>query len=73
MKKIIKDFAESLGIKYKASKDNWISFNGVNGGVTIIDFDDKDWRLVLANHLKQMGRDSLKIDLERLLDIAKHN
>jgi hypothetical protein len=44
----------------------------VNGAATLV-YYAADPITTVKNHLMQMGRDSLKMDLNYLLDITKHN
>ena len=73
--------ADSLGIKHYNECEEHICLEGVNGGSSIL-FTDKIPKCYsfsepatmesFATHLKQMGRDSLKMDLDRLLNMTKH-
>lgn len=72
--------AKGLDIKYQVSKDkHYIVLDGINGQSTILYLKHPDGTQIdeqlptFAEHLKQMGRDSLKMDLEKLLSITKHN
>jgi hypothetical protein len=52
--------------------DKYFCIKGVNGAATLI-YYDKDPITTVKNHLIQMGRDSLKMDLNYLLNITTHN
>jgi len=45
---------------------------GINGQLTML-YYDKDPLSTIKSHLIQMGRDSLKMDIESLLSITNHN
>lgn len=79
-KKQLIDLADKLGIEHYNECDSYICLVGVNGHATIVYSDhpsNKEWEtpateMNFANHLKQMGRDSLKMDLNDLLSITRH-
>jgi hypothetical protein len=52
--------------------DKSFCIKGVNGAATLV-YYAADPITTVKNHLMQMGRDSLKMDLNYLLDITKHN
>jgi hypothetical protein len=52
--------------------DKYFCIKGINGNATVV-YYDKDPITTVKNHLIQVGRDSLKMDLNYLLDITKHN
>jgi hypothetical protein len=52
--------------------DKYFCIKGVNGAATLV-YYTSDPITTIKNHLMQMGRDSLKMDLNYLLDITKHN
>lgn len=71
------NIAESLELRVIYDSNNIITIAGINGQVSVLYTNNsvnnkpstmKDF----ANHLKQMGRDQLKMDLERLLNITTH-
>ena len=73
------ELADLLGIEHYNECERHIILVGVNGGASCLytDDDPSDWTvpatyLDFANHLKQMGRDSLKMELDRLLSITSH-
>lgn len=71
------DLANKLGIKYYNACSQYICLEGVNGHATVAYSNNKANKVcadysTFAHHLKQMGRDSLKMDLERLLNITTH-
>ena len=73
--------ADSLGIKHYNECEEFICLEGINGGGSVLFTDNKHkchttskpaTMESFATHLKQMGRDSLKMDLDRLLNITRH-
>lgn len=70
------EFADELGIDYYNVTNKSIVLKGINGHSTVVSINtDKYVRTepkFFANHLKQMGRDILKMELDRLLSITKH-
>jgi hypothetical protein len=52
--------------------DKYFCIKGVNGAATLVYYTFHPITTI-KNHLMQMGRDSLKMDLNYLLDITKHN
>jgi hypothetical protein len=52
--------------------DEYFCITGVNGNATTVYYDN-DPITSIKNHLIQMGRDSLKMDLNYLLSITNHN
>ena len=57
----------NLGIDIRHVGEDFVSVNGINGHISSIrNYED------IRSHLLQMGRDSLKRDLEQLLNITKH-
>lgn len=79
-KELIK-IGKSLGLKHYNECDRYVCFEGVNGGATTFYSSSKKnakWQTPatmenFATHLKQMGRDSLKMDLNKLLNITTHH
>lgn len=67
------NFAKELGIETYNETFVSLCLKGINGHATLVYLDDSSLKLKYAQHLKQMGRDSLKMDLESLLSISKHN
>jgi len=80
MKQLI-ETADSLGILHYNENPKYICLHGINGHASILYTDDpsnREWEVPatmvdFANHLKQMGRDSLKMELHSLLSITLHN
>jgi hypothetical protein len=73
--KILQDF----GLDYYNQCNTFICVKGINGQVTILHSNHPDNKiyavstlLTLKDHIKQMGRDSLKMELHSLLDITRH-
>jgi hypothetical protein len=52
--------------------DKYFCITGVNGNATTVYYSN-DPITSIKNHLIQMGRDSLKMDLNYLLSITNHN
>ncbi len=52
--------------------DDYFCIKGVNGHATTIYYDN-DPITKIKNHLIQVGRDSLKMELNDLLDITRHH
>lgn len=71
-KKQVIEIIELFNINYYNLKDNYLCLNGINGQSTIVRFDNNPITSI-KEHLIQMGRDSLKMDLNYLLDITSHN
>jgi hypothetical protein len=75
-KQLIK-IAKELGIKYYNECDKYICLIGINGHATLL-YTNLNKRnnhatmLDFSEHLKQMGRDSLKMELNNLLSITQH-
>jgi hypothetical protein len=70
---------ESLGLEPYNINDQYVCFHGINGGSCLLYSDDvKDKHckpatmIDFANHLKMMGRDSLRLELNSLLSITRH-
>ncbi len=71
-----------MGLEYYNECQDYICVEGINGHTSVM-YTDTGFEETLSNkvatmkdfakHLKQMGRDSLKMDLENLLNITKHN
>jgi hypothetical protein len=70
------ELADKLGIKHYNECEERICLSGINGHATVL-YTDKAYERVnwqkpaemidFANHLKQMGRDSLKFDMNELI------
>ncbi|MCY7361613.1 MAG: hypothetical protein LH629_06025 [Ignavibacteria bacterium] len=76
--KVTKD----LGLDYYNACENYICIKGINSHVQNLNTDAGIKQcnylkvatlLDFAEHLKQMGRDSLKMELNSLLDITRHH
>lgn len=63
---------ESFNLETYNVNDKSFCIKGVNGGTTLV-YYTADPFTTIKNHLIQIGRDSLKMDLNQLLDITKHN
>ena len=61
-----------LGLKLSHETENYVVFYGVNGQRSLF-YKNLTSLKDFYNHIHQMGRDSLKMDLEKLLNITKHN
>lgn len=73
--KILQDF----GLDYYNECDAHIVVKGVNGHATMLHTNHTSNQIytpstlkTLRDHIKQMGRDSLKMELEDLLHVARH-
>ena len=74
------DLANKLEIKYYNECNDYICLKGINGMTSIL-YTSKSKlpsKFITAtgvdfrNHILQMGRDSLKMELDRLLNITTH-
>jgi hypothetical protein len=66
------EIAKAMNLEIYNEKDSYFCIKGINGGASCI-YYDKDPFTAIKQHLIQMGRDSLKMELNDLLDITKHN
>jgi hypothetical protein len=77
------EIGTKLGLSYYNECEDYVCFHGVNGHSSLMYTTKGAIKLVSANssvstysdfaeHLKQMGRDSLKIELHTLLSINTH-
>jgi hypothetical protein len=71
-KKQVMEIIELFNIEYYNLNDGYVYLKGINGQVTTIKFNDNPITSI-KNHLIHMGRDSLKMDLNYLLNITTHN
>jgi hypothetical protein len=71
-KKEILDLVELFNLETFNVNDRYFCIKGINGNATVVYYDNNPITTV-KNHLIQVGRDSLKMDLNYLLDITKHN
>ena len=71
-KKQVMEIIELFNIEYYNLNDGYVCLKGINAQVTTIKFNDNPITSI-KNHLIQMGRDSLKMDLNYLLNITTHN
>jgi hypothetical protein len=71
-KKQVMEIIELFNIEYYNLNDGYVCLKGINGQVTTIKFNDNPITSI-KSHLIQMGRDSLKMDLNYLLNITTHN
>ena len=69
------ELADLLGIKHYNECEDYIVLEGINGGSKLIyaRLKESETYKAFAKHLHQMGRDSLKMELNDLLSITKHN
>ena len=70
-KKNIIDLVHTMNLETYNVTDDYFCIKGINGHVSVINYD-KDPISGIKNHLIQMGRDSLKLELNDLLSITKH-
>ena len=68
----IMDIIKLFNIEYYNLNDGYVYLKGINSQATIVRFDNNPITSI-KQHLIQMGRDSLKIDLNDLLNITSHN
>jgi uncharacterized protein YpmB len=66
------DLVHAMNLETYNVNDNYFCIKGVNGDAITI-YYDKDPLTNIKKHILQMGRDSLKMELNYLLDITKHN
>jgi len=64
--------AVKMGLETYNVTDKYFCVKGVNGHATTIHYDNEPI-IRIKNHLLQMGRDSLKMDLNNLLSITTHH
>lgn len=53
--------------------DAYFCIKGINGHASVISMIDSSWKLKVKQHILQMGRDSLKMELNTLLSITGHH
>lgn len=70
-KEEILHLVEMFNLETYNVNDKYFCIKGINGQATTV-YYDTDPITEIKNHLLQMGRDSLKMDLNYLLDITKH-
>jgi hypothetical protein len=63
---------ELFNIEYYNINDGYVYLKGINGQATTVKFDNNPITSI-KQHLIQIGRDSLKQDLNNLLNITSHN
>ena len=61
-----------LEIKPRHVDKSYVTLEGINGQVSIIKKDD-NYAEKIKNHLRQEGRDKLKLEIHDLLNIMHHN
>lgn len=66
------ELIKRLGLESYNQHESYVCIKGVNGHVTLI-YYGPDALLKIRDHLIQMGRDQLKMELRDLLDITKHH
>lgn len=71
-KEEILNLVELFNLETYNVKDTYFCIKGINGGASIV-YYDADPVTTIKKHLIQMGRDELKMELNYLLDITKHN
>jgi hypothetical protein len=71
-KEEILNLVELFDLETYNFNDKGFCVKGINGDATIIYYNSDPIKSI-KRHLIQMGRDSLKIDLNCLLDITRHN
>jgi hypothetical protein len=68
----IMDIIKLFNIEYYNLNGGYVCLKGINGHATIVKFDNNPITSI-KQHLIQVGRDSLKMDLNYLLDITRHH
>jgi uncharacterized protein YpmB len=68
----ILNLANMMNLDIYNVNDDYFCIKGVNGHATTI-YYGKDPITKIKNHLIQVGRDSLKMELNDLLDITRHH
>jgi hypothetical protein len=68
----ILELVDTMNLETYNVNDTYFCIKGINGAATTV-YYDKDPITTIKGHLIQMGRDSLKIELNNLLDITRHN
>jgi hypothetical protein len=71
--------ADSLGLEHYNENDKFICVKGINGHASVLytDTPGTDWNFPaimedFVNHIKMMGRDSLRMELHSMLSITSH-
>ena len=68
----ILDVVKTMCLETYNECEEYFCVKGVNGHATTV-YYGAGAMAMLRGHLVQMGRDELKMELNRLLDITKHN
>lgn len=71
-KELIVELLNVWGIETFNKQTDKCCMRGINGHVGIL-YYDRDPLITIRDHLLQMGRDSLKMDLNSLINITSHN
>jgi len=71
-KEEIKELLSALNIETYNGTTHTCCMRGINGQVTLLQYE-KDPLITIKNHLIQMGRDGLKMELNSLLSITGHH
>jgi hypothetical protein len=71
-KEEILELVDTMNLETYNVNDTYLCIKGINGAATMV-YYDKDPITTIKGHLIQMGRDSLKMELNSLLDITRHN
>lgn len=72
MKKETLNLVQLFELEAYNINDDYLCLKGVNGGATTV-YYYQDPVMKIKEHIIQMGRDSLKMELNNLLDITKHH
>jgi hypothetical protein len=72
-KELIK-IGKSLGLEHYNETDKFVCFKGINGAAKVFYTSSNKASIMLdfAEHLKMIGRDSLRMELNSLLSITSH-
>jgi hypothetical protein len=67
------EFVKKLGLTvYNVTYNpclNYFCINGINGQATTIHTTDADWKKKISTHLKKMGKDKFKLELQQMFRI----
>jgi|TARA_R110000868_G_scaffold355464_1_gene616971 hypothetical protein len=73
MKEELLKMVSDLSLETYNMKEEYFCIKGINGHVTIIHYSGDSQLYRIRQHLLQMGRDTLKMELNSLLSITQHN
>lgn len=71
------ELVQKLGLETYNHNPRYFCIKGINGHTTTVNVNNTPFKesteIDIKNHILQMGRDSLKMELNSLLDITKHH